>query len=118
LRRLRSQHPRFALDLVHLRDRTLATFEPFLRDQPDDDRYLRALVVLRRGRVEAVASDLRWQVCHGDFHGGNTHRQTDGNLVFFEIGSAGPVTQQCARNRDVSIVSVCIRGRLTLTRLC
>lgn len=35
------------------------TFEPFLRDRPDD-RYLRALVVLLRGRLEAVANDLRW----------------------------------------------------------
>src|SRR5438132_6365320 len=34
--------PRFALDLVHPLDRPLATFEPFLRDRPDDDRYLRA----------------------------------------------------------------------------
>src|SRR5207302_10746358 len=39
-----SDQPRFALDLVHLLDRPLATFEPFLRDRPDDDRYLRALV--------------------------------------------------------------------------
>jgi hypothetical protein len=39
-------------------DRPLATFEPFLRDRPDDDRYLRALVALLRGRVESGASDL------------------------------------------------------------
>src|SRR6266700_4203109 len=32
----------FTLDLVHLLDRPLATFEPFVRDRPDDDRYLRA----------------------------------------------------------------------------
>ena len=70
-----SDQPRFELDLVHLLDRPLATFEPFLRDRPDDDRYLRALVALLRGRVEAAASDLRWQACHGDLHGGNTHRQ-------------------------------------------
>ncbi len=81
--------PRFALDLAHLLDRPLATFEPFPRDRPDDDRYLRALIALLRGRVEAVASDLRWQACHGDLHGGNTHRQPDGSLVFFDFDSCG-----------------------------
>ena len=84
-----SDQPRFALDLVHLLDRPLGTFEPFLRDRPDDDRYLRALVALLRGRVEAAASDLRWQACHGDLHGGNTHRQPDGSLVFFDFDCCG-----------------------------
>ncbi len=84
-----SDQPRFALDLVHLLDHPLATFEPFLRDRPDDDRYLRALVAVLRGRVEAAASDLRWQACHGDLHGGNTHRQPDGSLVFFDFDSCG-----------------------------
>ena len=52
-----------------------------------------------------------------DLYGGNTHGQPDGSLIFFELSSAGPATQRCAPNRDVSIVSVCSQGPLTLTRL-
>jgi Ser/Thr protein kinase RdoA (MazF antagonist) len=84
-----SDRPRFALDLAHLLDRPLAAFEPFLRDRPDDDRYLRALVALLRERVERAHGELEWRVCHGDLHGGNVHRQPDGGLVFFDFDCCG-----------------------------
>jgi hypothetical protein len=55
LRRLRYRPAALRARPRHLLDRPLATFEPFLRDRPDDDRYLRALVALLRVRVEAAA---------------------------------------------------------------
>jgi Ser/Thr protein kinase RdoA (MazF antagonist) len=84
-----SDQPRFALDLTHLLERPLATLGPFLHDRPDDQRYLRALGALLSARVGEAAGDLRWQVCHGDLHGGNAHRQPDGRLVFFDFDCCG-----------------------------
>jgi hypothetical protein len=98
-----SDQPRFALNLVHLLDRPLAAFEPFLRDRPDDDRYLRALVALLRGRVEAAASDLHiwWMGLHAGSadHWGSRRWVNDRFFDDHIRGSSSGATSTCRVRR-------------------
>jgi Ser/Thr protein kinase RdoA (MazF antagonist) len=81
---------RFALDMRHLLDEPTAALGAFLRDRPDDARYLADVGAFLRRRIDDLAADgLEWAVCHGDLHGGNAHLHPEHGLTFFDFDCCG-----------------------------
>jgi Ser/Thr protein kinase RdoA (MazF antagonist) len=84
-----SRHERFALDLGHLLDQPLAQIQPHVAHRAKDWDFLRALADRLRQRVAAVdLAALDRGFCHGDFHGGNVHREGD-RLTHFDFDCCG-----------------------------
>lgn len=85
-----SQHIRFSLDLDHLLDKPVQTIIPLLVDRPADQAYLLRVVDSLKEQVARLpVSELEWEVCHGDFHGGNAHA-TEEQVTFFDFDCCGP----------------------------
>jgi Ser/Thr protein kinase RdoA (MazF antagonist) len=81
--------PRFALDARHLIEEPIAGLRPWLRDRPDDARYLEAVGDFLRDRIEQAAPTLEYGVCHGDLHGGNAHLDQELRLTLFDFDCCG-----------------------------
>ncbi len=84
-----SDKNRFKLDLNHLITDPLNKIEPFLRNRPDDWLFLKEYSSdLREIITNKKNSLLDYGFCHGDFHGGNTHKDND-SLTFFDFDCCG-----------------------------
>jgi Ser/Thr protein kinase RdoA (MazF antagonist) len=85
-----SAHARDGFDLEHLIDRPMTSLRPFLSHRRNDWGYLSALVERIRARLTALASDLDWGVCHGDFGAKNIHIDQGRRLTAFDFDRCGP----------------------------
>jgi Ser/Thr protein kinase RdoA (MazF antagonist) len=73
-----SRHERFELDLAHLLDEPIAHIRPHLAYRAKDWDFVQTLADRLRQLVSAIdPSTLDIGFCHGDFHGGNAHREGD-----------------------------------------
>lgn len=70
------------LDAAHLVDRPTAMLQPFVAHREDDSTYLAGFAERLRRRVDAMAGELDWGVCHGDFGGGNLFISQAGATAF------------------------------------
>lgn len=83
-----SSRTRFHLDLSHLLNEPLQKIHPFLSHRPHDIDYLEGLSKDLRSRIEMMATELDWGLCHGDLHGGNVHYSGD-TLTQFDFDCGG-----------------------------
>ena len=84
-----SRHRRLKLDLNHLLDQPLASVRPHLAHRSKDWEFIRELAGRLRQRIHAIEpSSLDMGFCHGDFHGGNVHREGD-QLTHFDFDCCG-----------------------------
>ena len=85
-------HParRFPLDLAHLIDQPVEVTLPFIQYRPADVAFVLAVAREIRAGLAAQINTLEWGFCHGDFHGGNAHVDSDGMLSVFDFDCCGP----------------------------
>ena len=80
---------RFELDLTLLIDEPLRKIEKFLTHRPDDWKFL---LEYSKELSEIISNkdhkSLDFGFCHGDFHGGNAHKN-NGQLTFFDFDCCG-----------------------------
>ena len=101
-----SPHKRFALDTAHLLDQPLAQIRPRLEHRAKDWAFVQALADRLRQRMDALPqSSLNFGFCHGDFHGGNVHRE-GGRLTHFDFDSCG----QGCRAYDIAVYRWALRS--------
>jgi Ser/Thr protein kinase RdoA (MazF antagonist) len=80
---------RAALDAAHLVDRPADMLQPYIAHREDDAAYLAGFAERLRSRLNAVAGELDWGVCHGDFGGGNVSINESGPTAF-DFDLCGP----------------------------
>jgi len=82
-------HARFKLDAAHLLNEPLSYIRPHLVHRPEDREFVEAVADRLRHRMAALEHvPLDRGFCHGDFHGGNVHRQED-RLTHFDFDCCG-----------------------------
>jgi Ser/Thr protein kinase RdoA (MazF antagonist) len=85
-----TDYQRFSLDSDNLLDAHLRSIQPFLSHRPEDWNYLTTLAGKLTKIVKNLpANSLDMGFCHGDFHCGNSHFQSDGALTFFDFDCCG-----------------------------
>jgi Ser/Thr protein kinase RdoA (MazF antagonist) len=84
-----TKHKRFKLDLKHLLDDPAEFIRPHLVHRPKDRSYIQSLADRLRSEMDKLdSSSLDIGFCHGDFHGGNVHREGD-LLMHFDFDCCG-----------------------------
>ncbi len=85
-----SSHPRFQLDLDFFTKQPLQYIEPFLRDRPEDWRFVKEFAAKLYQRLSKLpVDDLELGFCHGDLQGYHANVSADGTLTFFDFDCGG-----------------------------
>ncbi len=81
--------PRLQLDLEHLLEHPMSAIEPIVSKQGNWP-FLTRLAERLRTEIRSREGVLVRGVCHGDLHGYNVHRDTNGTLTLFDFDCGGP----------------------------
>jgi Ser/Thr protein kinase RdoA (MazF antagonist) len=82
-------YDRFALDLEHLLDRSLAALGALLDDRAAARQYLTDLASRLHRLVAERTGAISWGTCHGDCHGFNARFGQDGTATLFDFDDGG-----------------------------
>ncbi len=85
-----SPHNRFQLNLDYFTLKPLETIEPFLKEKPEDWKFIKDFAkTLRRKIIELPVDELEMGFCHGDLQGYHANVNQDGGLTFFDFDCGG-----------------------------
>ena len=73
-----------------LLNRPLAAIGRFLKHRPEDWAFLTDVAARIRAAVTAIADDLEWGFCHGDYGAKNIHLDSSGRATAFDFDRCGP----------------------------
>jgi Ser/Thr protein kinase RdoA (MazF antagonist) len=82
--------PRQCLNLEYLLDDSVATINPYLRNNTQDKPYLRETIYQIKQQLTCLKKTAPlWSVCWGDPHSGNVHFTTDNQITLFDFDQCG-----------------------------
>ncbi|MEY2831255.1 MAG: hypothetical protein RLZZ574_513 [Cyanobacteriota bacterium] len=82
--------PRQCLNLKYLLDDSVATINPYLRNDTQDKHYLRETIYQIKQQLTCLGKTAPlWSVCWGDPHSGNVHFTTDNQITLFDFDQCG-----------------------------
>jgi Ser/Thr protein kinase RdoA (MazF antagonist) len=86
----RNRTPRQCLNLKYLLDDSVATIDPYLRNNTQDRFYLRETIDQIKQQLNCLRKTAPlWSVCWGDPHSGNVHFTTDNQITLFDFDQCG-----------------------------